>query len=96
MAREGLEPIEDIDRAFMLGMGAAAGPFMLMDQVGIDVTLDIERQWYSESGDERDRPPQFLEEWVREGRLGVKSGHGFYRYPDPPFERPGWLMRNDE
>ncbi len=96
MAREGIAPIEDIDRAFMLGMGAPAGPFMLMDQVGLDVTLDIERQWYAESGDERDRPPAFLEEWVREGRLGVKSGHGFYRYPDPPFERPNWLKANDE
>ena len=96
MAREGIAPIEDIDRAFMLGMGAPAGPFMLMDQVGLDVTLDIERQWYAESGDERDRPPAFLEEWVREGRLGVKSGHGFYRYPDPPFERPNWLKADDE
>ena len=96
MAREGIAPIEDIDRAFMLGMGAPAGPFMLMDQVGLDVTLDIERQWYAESGDERDRPPAFLEEWVRAGRLGVKSGHGFYRYPDPPFERPGWLPGSAE
>jgi 3-hydroxybutyryl-CoA dehydrogenase len=96
MAREGIAPIEDIDRAFMLGMGAPAGPFMLMDQVGLDVTLDIERQWYAESGDERDRPPAFLEEWVREGRLGVKSGHGFYRYPDPPMGNAERGTRNSE
>lgn len=91
LAREGIAPIEDVDRAFMLGFGTAAGPFMLMDQVGLDVTRDIERQWFAESGDDRDRPPPFLEEWVQEGRLGVKSGRGFYRYPHPRFERPGWL-----
>lgn len=95
LAREGIAPIEDIDRAFMLGFGTAAGPFMLMDQVGLDVARDIERQWFAESGDDRDRPPPFLEEWVEAGRLGVKSGRGFYRYPDPPFERPGWLMNGE-
>lgn len=92
LAREGIAPIEDVDRAFMLGFGTTAGPFMLMDQVGLDVTRDIERQWFAESGDDRDRPPPFLDEWVKSGRLGVKSGHGFYRYPRPSFERPGWLM----
>lgn len=92
LAREGIAPIEDVDRAFMLGFGTAAGPFMLMDQVGLDVARDIERQWFTESGDDRDRPPPFLDEWVDVGRLGVKSGRGFYRYPHPPFERPGWLM----
>lgn len=95
MAREGIAPIEDIDRAFILGFGTKAGPFMLMDQVGLDVTRDIERQWYAESGDERDQPPEFLETWVQEGRLGVKSGRGFYTYPHPAFERPEWL-RGDE
>lgn len=92
LAREGIAPVEDIDRAFILGFGTAAGPFMLMDQVGLDVTRDIERQWFAESGDDRDRPPPYLEEWVAEGRLGVKSGRGFYRYPHPPFERSTWLM----
>jgi 3-hydroxybutyryl-CoA dehydrogenase len=83
------EPI-DIDRLYCLATGATRGPFALMDQVGLDVVLDIERHYASESGDPNDEPPDFLVEMVRAGRLGRKTGRGFYQYPDPPWERPGW------
>jgi 3-hydroxybutyryl-CoA dehydrogenase len=83
------EPI-DIDRLYCLATGARIGPFALMDQVGLDVVLDIERHYARESGDPNDEPPEFLVEMVREGRLGRKSGSGFYEYPNPPWERDGW------
>jgi 3-hydroxybutyryl-CoA dehydrogenase len=81
---------EDIDRFWCMSTGLKMGPFALMDRVGLDVVLDIERHYASESGDPKDQPPSFLEEMVERGQLGVKSGEGFYRYPDPPFEHPDW------
>jgi 3-hydroxybutyryl-CoA dehydrogenase len=95
LVAEGYSNYEDIDRAWMLEYGTPWGPCGLMDKIGLDVIRDIEMQYYLESGDERDRPPQFLEAWVAEGRLGVKSGQGFYTYPNPDFERPGWLRKEE-
>ena len=76
----GYASVEDVDRAFMIGIPAPGGPFMGMDAVGLDVILAIEEQWYKESGDERDKPPKFLVEKVKKGELGVKTGKGFYEY----------------
>ncbi|HEV8637822.1 MAG TPA: 3-hydroxyacyl-CoA dehydrogenase family protein [Chloroflexota bacterium] len=88
--------VEDVDRAVMIGLRCPLGPFQMMDRAGLDVMLDIERQWYAESGDPRDEPPKVLEELVARGDLGVKTGRGFYTYPNPTFERPGWLFGQDE
>lgn len=84
---------EDLDRGWMLNFGSPWGPFGLMDIVGLDVVRDIEMQYYLVSGDERDRPPAFLDGWIVRDRLGVKSGQGFYTYPDPEYKRPGWLRK---
>jgi 3-hydroxybutyryl-CoA dehydrogenase len=90
---KGYASFEDVDRAFMIGIPAPFGPFMGMDTVGLDVTLAIEEQWYRESGDESDKPPKILVEKVKNGELGVKTGKGFYQYPNPSYKRPGWLRR---
>jgi 3-hydroxybutyryl-CoA dehydrogenase len=90
-----VEP-EDLDRAFMLEWKTGWGPFGLMDRVGLDVIRDIELSYFRESGDESDLPPQALEEMIAAGRLGEKSGRGFYEYPAPAYERPGWLTRQDD
>jgi 3-hydroxybutyryl-CoA dehydrogenase len=81
---------EDIDRFWCISTGLKMGPFALMDRVGLDVVLDIERHYAAESGDPDDEPPEFLARMVDAGRLGVKSGRGFYEYPHPPFEHPDW------
>jgi 3-hydroxybutyryl-CoA dehydrogenase len=81
---------ENIDRFWCMSTGLKIGPFGLMDRVGLDVVLDIERHYASESGDPNDEPPSFLVDMVERGQLGMKSGHGFYSYPDPPFEHPDW------
>lgn len=90
---EGLATPEEVDRLFCLALGTPIGPFGLMDRVGLDVVADIERHYAAESGRPEDEPPAFLDELVRAGRLGVKTGRGFYDYPDPPFTRPGWPRR---
>lgn len=70
----------DIDRAMELGYRYPIGPLRLTDLVGLDVRLDIARNLASEYGP-RFSPPRLLEEMVAEGRLGRKTGQGFYSWP---------------
>jgi 3-hydroxybutyryl-CoA dehydrogenase len=88
---EGVASFEDVDRAWMCIYGMDVGPFGLMDRVGLDVVRDIENVYYGESHDARDEPPQLLLEKIEKGELGVKSGKGFYSYPNPAYYEPGWL-----
>ena len=88
---EGVASFEDVDRAWMCIYGMDIGPFGLMDRVGLDVVRDIENVYYGESHDLRDVPPRLLLEKIEKGELGVKSGKGFYSYPNPAYREPGWL-----
>ncbi len=88
---EGVASHEDMDRAWMIALGSPAGPFGLMDMVGLDVVRDIEMVYYGESGDESDAPPKLLLDKIAKGELGVKTGKGFYAYPNPAFQDPSWL-----
>ncbi|MFQ5691092.1 MAG: 3-hydroxyacyl-CoA dehydrogenase family protein [Gemmatimonadota bacterium] len=82
MVEEEVASPEDIDRAMELGYRHPMGPLRLTDLVGLDVRLAIARYLYSELGTERFRPPELLERMVREGKLGKKTGQGFYRWDD--------------
>jgi 3-hydroxybutyryl-CoA dehydrogenase len=77
---EGVGEPEEVDRMWRVVMGGPAGPCETMDAIGLDVVLAIERLYAEESGDPNDYPPVFLEQWVNDGRLGQKSGRGFYQY----------------
>jgi len=87
----GFVDFRDIDRAWMVFTGMTYGPFFLMDLVGLDVIHAIEMIYFKESGDPRDEPPAALKEKVSRGELGVKTGKGFYTYPDPECSREGFL-----
>jgi 3-hydroxybutyryl-CoA dehydrogenase len=93
IVNDGHASFEDVDRAFMMGIPAPMGPFMGMDKIGLDVILAVEERWYTETGDERDKPAEILVEKVTRGELGVKTGKGFYTYPNPNYEKPGWLHK---
>jgi 3-hydroxybutyryl-CoA dehydrogenase len=80
MLEEGVASAEDIDRAMELGYGYPMGPLKLGDLVGLDVRLNIAEYLYQELGSPTFRPPQLLKKMVRAGKLGKKSGEGFYRY----------------
>jgi len=86
---------EDIDRGWMLEWDASMGPCGLMDKVGLDVVRDIEMMYYRESGDPSDLPPQLLHDMIKAGKLGEKTGEGFYSYPNPAYEQDGWLLSED-
>ena len=90
---DGVATFEDVDRAWMSLYERNMGPFGMMDQVGLDVVKDIEMVYYEESGDPRDAPPRLLLDKVEKGMLGVKTGKGFYTYPNPAFREPGWLYK---
>ena len=87
---------EEVDRAWMLDWGTPIGPCGLMDKVGLDVVRDIELVYHRASGDPSDRPSRVLLDLIEQGKLGCKSGEGFYRYPDPAYLRPGWLEGRDD
>ncbi|HEX6588798.1 MAG TPA: 3-hydroxyacyl-CoA dehydrogenase family protein [Longimicrobiales bacterium] len=78
MVEEGVASPADIDKAMELGYRHPMGPLRLTDLVGLDVRLDIARYLHDKIGGERFRPPAILERLVAEGKLGRKSGHGFY------------------
>jgi 3-hydroxybutyryl-CoA dehydrogenase len=89
----GFVDYRDSDRGWMVFTKMKEGPFAIMDKVGLDVVYDIEMVYYEESGDPKDKPPDVLLEKIRRGELGVKSGKGFYTYPDPEYLRPDFLNR---
>jgi 3-hydroxybutyryl-CoA dehydrogenase len=81
----------DIDRAWRIFTGMNVGPFGLMDSVGLDTVYNIEMVYYGDSKDPKDKPPEALMEKVKKRELGVKSGKGFYTYPNPEFLDPDFL-----
>ncbi|MEV1143621.1 3-hydroxyacyl-CoA dehydrogenase family protein [Micromonospora sp. NPDC049799] len=81
MVADGVADPADIDKAMVLGYRHPVGPLELTDLVGLDVRLDIARTLQAAYGD-RFAPPPLLEAMVAAGRLGRKSGQGFYRWVD--------------
>lgn len=80
VVEEGVADPEDVDRLFCSLHGATMGPFALMDRVGLDVVLDIEEHYATERDNIPDGPRNLLRRMIADGKLGVKSGEGFYRY----------------
>ncbi|HJQ31820.1 MAG TPA: 3-hydroxyacyl-CoA dehydrogenase family protein [Pyrinomonadaceae bacterium] len=80
MVEEGVAEAKDIDTAMELGYNHPMGPLRLTDLVGLDVRLHIAEYLHAKLGSERFRPPDLLRRMVAEGRLGKKSGEGFYKW----------------
>lgn len=80
MLESGVASAEDIDRAAVVAYRHPVGPLRLSDIVGLDVRLDIARTLQATHGD-RFAPPELLIRMVTEGRLGAKSGQGFFAWP---------------
>jgi 3-hydroxybutyryl-CoA dehydrogenase len=89
IVQERLATPEQVDRICRLALGFRMGPFELMDLVGIDVGTTIARSFYDQTLEPRWRPSPLAERMAASGRLGRKSGQGWYAYPpgrpaDPP------------
>lgn len=77
---EGVASVEDIDKGMQLGCGYPMGPFTLLDFVGLDTTYYIANIMFEEYREKRFAPPALLKQMVLAGRLGRKSGRGFYEH----------------
>jgi 3-hydroxybutyryl-CoA dehydrogenase len=80
MFEEGVADAKDIDTAMELGYNHPMGPLRLTDLVGLDVRLNIAEYLHAKLGAERFRPPEILRRMVAAGKLGKKSGEGFYKW----------------
>lgn len=80
MLEEGVASARDIDLAMELGYNHPMGPLKLSDLIGLDVRLNIAEYLYRKLGSETFRPPEILRRLVAEGKLGKKTGEGFYRW----------------
>jgi 3-hydroxybutyryl-CoA dehydrogenase len=80
MVEQGVASPEDIDTAMVLGYRHPIGPLKLTDLVGLDVRMHIGEYLAGELGNEAFRPPKLMRDMVADGRLGKKSGHGFYEW----------------
>jgi 3-hydroxybutyryl-CoA dehydrogenase len=91
--RDGVASIEDVDRAVMLALKTPVGPFGSLDVVGLDTVLHISQTKARLTGDPEIAAgaERLKREYVDKGWLGVKSGRGFYTYPNPAYARPGFL-----
>ena len=87
---EGHADPEDVDRLWAFFWGIEIGPFGKMDQIGLNVIADIEDSYITVSSDPTDVPSPSLHALVEAGKLGTKTGAGFYNYPNPSYRQPGW------
>lgn len=80
MVEQGVASAEDIDKAMVLGYRHPVGPLKLTDMVGLDVRMNIAEYLARELGNPAFEPPELMRRMVAEGKLGQKSGQGFYRW----------------
>lgn len=80
LLEEGVATAEDIDKAVTLGLNYPMGPFTLQDFAGVDIGYYVMEYMKNEFNDNRFAPPMLLKQLVRAGRLGRKTGAGFYDY----------------
>lgn len=83
---------EDVDRSVMGVMKIGRGPFGTIDLIGLDTFHNMSAFWAEKLDDpELRRNADYLKTYVEQGKLGVKSGEGFYTYPNPEFEDPDFI-----
>jgi 3-hydroxybutyryl-CoA dehydrogenase len=82
MLEQGVASAKDIDTAMELGYNHPMGPLRLTDLVGLDVRLNIAEYLHTALRSETFRPPEILRRMVEQGRLGKKTGEGFYKWDE--------------
>ena len=87
---------EDVDLAYMLVTRQAAGPFGIMDAIGLNVIMDAASGGGLESEEfTLKQAADYLRPYIERGDLGMKTGKGFYSYPDPAYQQPDFLSGDD-
>ena len=92
LVARGVASVEDVDRAWMGVMKTTVGPFGILDFVGLKTVWDITQYWAQATGDARRQAnADLVKSYLDQGRLGAQNGRGFYTYPGPAFQQPGFL-----
>jgi 3-hydroxybutyryl-CoA dehydrogenase len=92
LAAGGVASVEDVDRAWMVVMKTRIGPFGILDIIGLETAWDITEYWAKALHDpELQTNADFLKNYIGQNRLGLKNGQGFYTYPNPHYQQPGFL-----
>ena len=92
------QSIEAVDSAWMIGRGAMIGPFGVFDFIGLNVIYDGSNMSAELDDDKKDIVPIFLDElhpYIERGELGIKTGRGFYTYPETAYFQNGFLDNRD-
>ncbi|HEX7827514.1 MAG TPA: 3-hydroxyacyl-CoA dehydrogenase [Mycobacterium sp.] len=92
LVTNGISTPEDIDRTFMV-QGAPVGPMGIMDLTGLTTAYNVLSHWGRVNGDaQMSANADYLKQnFVDQGRLGMQTGLGYYEYPNPAYQRPGFL-----
>lgn len=88
----GVASVEDVDRSWMGNFKMDRGPFGILDTIGLDTAWHVT---HNQKDPRSQRFAAYLKPFVDSGRLGVKTGEGFYTYPDPAFANEGFIERKD-
>ena len=97
LAANGIASVKDVDRAWMGVTKMPIGPFGILDGVGLDTAWEITAYWAQVLGDQQlQKNADYLKKLVDQGYLGVKTGRGFYTYPDPAYQQPAFLTGEEE
>ncbi|MCG8687519.1 MAG: 3-hydroxyacyl-CoA dehydrogenase [Desulfobacterales bacterium] len=92
LASKEVASIQDIDRAWMGIMRSMTGPFGIMDSIGLETVFKVTDYWAQKKQDpQAKKNAAFLKSYVDKGLLGIKTGKGFYAYPEPEFLKPDFL-----
>ncbi len=92
LASRKVASVEDIDKAWMGIMHTHAGPFGIMDSIGLETVYKVTDYWACKTDNTKGKMnAAFLKTFVEKGDLGIKSGKGFYQYPDPAFLKPEFM-----
>lgn len=93
LVSNGVTSPENVDRTWMIATKMAAGPFGIMDRIGLETIYNVTSHWAEVKRDEqlRRNAAYVKTRFLDRGKLGVKTGEGFYTYPEPAFRKPGFL-----
>ena len=99
LVTNGVSTPEDVDRSFLIcNPGAGRGPMAMIDMVGMQTALNVLSYWGTRNKDEQMlRNAEYIKaRFVDQGKLGLPTGEGYYRYPNPAYERPDFLAVPDK